>query len=158
MSGSCASCGRGSKRPRAGQNCGSASRSSTHLRMWGTGKAGVPATGACARTSLTCGARPLFIISTLSLGTPRPPNTKQRDYWTDVLGAFDNVPFETGGSGQEFLPFFALDAEFIQRCQRMFHKDLPVTFADAESFMRGFHIASAVDDWPPKRLTKKVDC
>jgi len=52
-----------------------------------------------------------------------------------ALGAFDNVPFETGGSGQEFLPFFALDAECIQRCQRMFHKDLPVTFADAESFV-----------------------
>jgi hypothetical protein len=51
------------------------------------------------------------------------------------LGAFDNVPFETGGSGQEFLPFFALDAEFIECGQRMLHKDLPVTFADAESFM-----------------------
>ena len=33
------------------------------------------------------------------------------------LGAFDNIPFKTGGSGQEFLPLFALDAEFIERGQ-----------------------------------------
>src|SRR6266851_2665478 len=72
------------------------------------------------------------------------------------LGAFDNIPFETGSSGQEFLAFFALNAQFIQRRHRMFHKDLPVTFADAESFMGEFHIASAVDDWPPKRLTPIV--
>src|SRR5712691_236321 len=73
------------------------------------------------------------------------------------LGSFDNIPFETGSSGQEFLAFFALNAPGIQRRHRMFHKDLPVTFADAESFMGEFHIASAVDDWPPKRLTQKVD-
>jgi len=83
------------------------------------------------------------------------PKTGQRIWLQN--GGFRHPTFETGSSGQEFLPFFALDTEFIERCQRMFHKDLPVTFADAEAFMRGFHIASSVGDWPTKRPARKVD-
>ena len=71
--------------------------------------------------------------------------------WT--LGTFDNITFETGSSGKEFLPFLALDAKGIQRSHRMFHKDLPVTFANTKSFMGSFHIASSVDGRPTKGCT-----
>src|SRR4029453_13983562 len=75
---------------------------------------------------------------------------------TRGLGAFDNLAFETGGSGKEFLPFLPMDTELIERSGRTPPKHLAVTFTNPEPFVRGLHIPPSVDDGPPQRCTQKV--
>ena len=73
------------------------------------------------------------------------------------LGAFDNLAFETRGSGQEFLSFLALHPKRIERGDDNVHKGLPVSFANAESFVSGLHIASSIEGRTAKRRRQEID-
>jgi hypothetical protein len=54
-----------------------------------------------------------MLLQTGATAIMLPPSSTGAGLTKWTLGALDNIPFETGSSGKEFLPFFALDAKGI---------------------------------------------